>query len=232
MSMARIGGRRRLVRAETTWAPSRKAIRFVTAPRGAHPLDRSMPLLLVVRETLGLADTAREARRIIKGKQVKVDGKICRDHKRGLGLFDTMEVAGKAYRMIPSRSGLRIIEIEKHEANSKVCQVTTKTAVRDGKIQIGLHDGRSILTEKSDAKPGDSLLIELPGQAVKEKLPLEEGAISLITYGANAGRLARIRKIERGLYPRAWLHADNETFEAPLAAVMPVGKEKAVIKVA
>lgn len=229
--MARIGGRRRLVRAETVWAPNRKATRFVTAPRGAHPMDRSMPLLLVIRETLGLADTAREARRIIKGKQVKVDGKVCRDHKRGLGLFDVVEVAEKVYRMVPARNGMKMIAVGKHEATLKACQVTRKVAVKDGKVQIGLHDGRSILTAKSDAKPGDSLLIELPSQAIKERISLEPGALAMITYGANAGKLARIRTIERGLYPRVWLMLDNATFEAPLAAVMPVGKEKSVITV-
>lgn len=195
-------------------------------------MERSLPLMLIIREVLGLAATAREARSIIKGRQVKVDGKICRDQKHGLGLFDIMEVAGKAYRTVPAKNGMKVIEVGKHETAMKVCQVTRKVAVKGGKIQLGLHDGRSILATKSDAKPGDSLLIDLPSQSIKEKLSLEPGALAMITYGANAGKLARIRTIERGLYPRVWLMLDNSTFEAPLAAVMPVGKEKSVITIA
>lgn len=230
--MAKIGGRRRLVRAEVPWAHDRKAVRNVTAPRGAHPLDRSLPLLLIIRDMLKLADTAREARRIIKGRKVKVDGKFCRDHKRGIGLLDVIEVAGKAYRMLPAKTGLRLAEVESREITLKLCKVVGKTAVRNGKIQLGLHDGRSILVEKSDARLGDSLLIELPGQAIKERIPLEQGVLALITCGANSGKLARVKSIERGLFPRAWLLLDSQTFEAPLRLVMPVGKERSVITVA
>jgi len=230
--MAKIGGRRRLVRAEVAWAPDRKAIRFVTAPRGAHPLDRSLPLLLIIRDKLKLAETAREARKIIKGRKVKVDGKVCRDHKRGIGLFDVLEVAGKTYRMLPVKAGLKLKEVDNKEGILKLCKVTCKVAASEGKIQLGLHDGRSILTEKSDVKPGDSLLVELPSQAVKDQIPLEPGVLAVITYGANAGKLARVKSIERGLFPRAWLTIDNQTFEAPLRAVMPVGKERSVITVA
>src|SRR3990172_6085697 len=99
--MAKIGGRRKLGRYEVAWAPAKKTARFVTAPHGAHPLDRSLPLLLIIRDILGLAETAREARRIVKSRQVKVDNKVCTDPRRGLGLFDTFELAGKSYRMVP-----------------------------------------------------------------------------------------------------------------------------------
>ncbi len=230
--MAKIGGRRRLARSEVRWAPEKKAIRSVTAPRGAHPLERSLPLLLIIRDKLRLAETAREARRIIKGRKVKVDGRVCSDHKRGIGLFDTLEVAGKAYRMLPSKAGLALKEIEQREAALKLCKVTRKVAAGKGKIQVGTHDGRNILAEKSDARPGDSLLLELPGQAIKERIPLEPGVLAVITSGANAGSLAKVKSIEKGLFPRVWLMIDNRTFEAPLGAVMPVGRERSVISVA
>jgi small subunit ribosomal protein S4e len=230
--MAKIGGRRKLVRLEIAWAPAKKVARFVTAPRGAHPLERSLPLLLVIRDKLKLAETAREARRIIKGRQVKVDGKVCSDHRHGLGLFDTLEVAGSAYRLVPAKSGFKLAEIKADEARKKLCKITGKSVVRAGKIQLALHDGRSIIVDKTESKVGDSLLLGLPEQKMEDTYKLEQGSLVLVTRGLNMGRVAKIRTIEHGLFPRAWLSADNATFEAPLSAVMPVGKDRAVITVA
>ena len=52
--------------APTSWPVSRKSHVWVTKPApGPHPVKRSMPLLVVVRDLAGYCDTAREARRII-----------------------------------------------------------------------------------------------------------------------------------------------------------------------
>ncbi len=229
--MAKIGGRKRLVRLEVPWAPAVKKVRFVTRPRGSHPLGRSLPLLLIIREVLGLAETAREAKKIIKGRNVSVDGKVVTDPKRGAGLFDAISVGGKSWRLVPRRAKLVLVEIGREELNKKICQITGKTAVKNGKIQLGLHDGKSVLVDKTEDRVGDSLLVMLPEQKIEETFRLEPGVMALVTAGTNAGRIAKVRSVEKGFLQRVWLLSGSEAFEAPLKAVIPVGSEKPAITV-
>ncbi|TMI25623.1 hypothetical protein E6H30_05325 [Candidatus Bathyarchaeota archaeon] len=60
-------------RKEYTWAPR-------TRP-GPHAREKSLPLMIIVRESLGLANIAKEAIKIISEGKVKVDGsKAYRKH--------------------------------------------------------------------------------------------------------------------------------------------------------
>lgn len=216
----------KLKRLATRWAPKKKTAKFVTAPRGAHKLEESLPLLLIVRDMLGLAENAREARKIIKNKAVKVDGKPVKDTKRGVGIFDTIEVGGKCYRLIPKKCFVFV----EAQAGKKIVQIKNKTVVRGGKIQLNLNDGRNILLDKNAYKVRDSLLISLPDQKILEHIPFEPGILVFIIRGSHRGRVAKLINIEKEKR-RVWLEKEGYKFEAPIDAVMPIGKETALIEV-
>jgi len=215
----------RLKRLAVAWAPERKAKKFVTAPRGPHKKDECLPLLLIIRDKLRLGENAREARKIIKGRLVKVDGRIVTDPKAGIGIFDTLEVGGKCYRLVPKKK----LELIVAKPGSKIVQIIGKKVLKGGRIQINLGDGKNILLEKNAYKVLDSLLISLPEQKIIEHVPLEPGVLVFITKGAHRGRLAKLLSIERER-KRVWLEADKKKFEAPLFGVIAVGKEKPLIE--
>jgi small subunit ribosomal protein S4e len=215
----------RIKRAVSLIARERKKVMFITASRGAHRRDASLPLLTIIRDMLKLAETGREARMIIKARLVKVDGKIVTDPKRGLGIFDTLEVGGKAYRIVPRKR----LELVESRAGSKIVQITGKTAVKEGKIQVNLNDGKNMLLSKNEYKVLDSLLISLPDQKVKEHIALEPGITVLITKGMNRGKTAKLVEIERGRN-RVWLEGEGKKFEAPLRGVMAVGRDEPLIE--
>src|SRR5438445_13499483 len=73
-------------RKEHTWAPR-------THP-GPHAREKSLPLMVIVRESLGLANIAKEATRIISNGDVKVEGVVRRDRRFPDGLDDNVEVPG------------------------------------------------------------------------------------------------------------------------------------------
>jgi len=58
----------RLHRKERTWT--------VKSSPGPHPLERAIPLGMIIRDYLKLCDTQREAKRIISNGDVVVDGAI------------------------------------------------------------------------------------------------------------------------------------------------------------
>ncbi len=217
----------RLKRLTTIWAPAKKEHRFISAPRGAHKLAESLPLLSIIRDNLKLADIAREAKKIIKSREVLVDGKICTDHRRGVGLFDSVSLpkANSNYRFV----GGKLVEVNASDSKQKICKIIGKQTIAKGKIQVALHDGRNLLLQKNDYAVGDSLLIEVPEQKVSEHLKFETGALVLVTRGANVGRLAHVHKIERGINHKLWLEHGKEKFEAPFDGVIVVGREKPAI---
>ena len=94
------------------WPILRKERKFVIAPRGSHPKELSLPLLVLIRDVLKIAETGREAKGIITRGEVLVDKKKRKDPKYGVGLFDVVEipVMNKAWRIVP-KNGLSIIEI-------------------------------------------------------------------------------------------------------------------------
>jgi len=70
----------KLHRKERTWT--------VKSSPGPHPLERSIPLTLVVRDYLDLCDTYHEAKSIIADGGVIVDGVKRKNHKFSCGLMD------------------------------------------------------------------------------------------------------------------------------------------------
>ena len=228
------------------WAPAKKEFRFISAPRGAHKLGESLPLLSIIRDNLKLAGIAREAKKIIKSREVLVDGKVCSDHRRGIGLFDSVSLpkANSHHRFV----GGKLVEVNASDSKQKICKIIGKSAVAGGKIQVALHDGRNLLLEisrisensassqkserflpKNNYSVGDSLLLEVPEQKISEHFKFETGALVLVTRGANVGRLAHVHKIERGINKKLWLEHGKEKFEAPFDGVIVVGREKPAI---
>ena len=59
-----------------SWPLPRKTSVWVSKPKpGAHSLERGMPLNMIIRDVLGLANTNREVRAILNQGLVKVDGR-------------------------------------------------------------------------------------------------------------------------------------------------------------
>ena len=74
-----------------SWPLPRKTTVWVTRPApGAHSLEHCMPITLVLRDVLGMAKTAREVRYILHNELAKVDGRIVKDTRRGVGLMDVL----------------------------------------------------------------------------------------------------------------------------------------------
>ena len=212
----------RLKRMTIEWAPEKKVHRFITAPRSGHKMTESLPLLMVVRDVLELAENARESRKIIKGRLVKVDGGIVTDIKRGVGAFDVIEIGGKHYRVLPKK---KIELVNAKHPDTKVVKIVRKKKIRGGKIQLNMSDGRNILIEDSKHEVLDSLVIELPSQKIKQHIPLEPGTTVFITHGQHRGKTAKLEIIERDKN-RVWISSGGKRFEAPLHAVTAIGKEQ------
>ena len=156
-----------------SWPLPRKTTVWVTRQRaGAHSIERSMPLNIIIRDVLGMAKSTREVKRILHKGLVKVDGRIVRDSRRGVGLMDVLTLGEENFRCVLDTNGrLRYRAISDDEAKWKVCRIEGKSTVKGGMTQVHLHDGRNILVDDaSEHKTGDSLKISLPEQDIQDHI--------------------------------------------------------------
>jgi small subunit ribosomal protein S4e len=214
----------------------RKKHHWVVKPSpGAHALDRSVALTVLLRDHLGQAETAREAKAVIGRREVQVDGRVVTDPSFAVGLMDVVTIAktGDHYRIMLDRHGrLTPMKIGKEEAAWKLCRVEDARTLRGGVQQYNLHDGRNLQSTKTAYRPGDTLRIELPRQKVLASYPFKEGATALIISGTHTGQLAKVasHEVVRSSFP------DIVKFKEGISTIKPnvfvVGADKSEVAVA
>jgi small subunit ribosomal protein S4e len=184
--------------APRSWPITRKDKQWVTKPApGAHALEESIPVNVVLRDLLKLCDTASEVRSILAEKSVLVDGKVATSLKQGIGLMDVMSIPKikTSYRvLIDKRGKLNLVKIPEGKENWKLSRIENKTTVTGGKTQLNLHDGRNLLVEKDDYHSGDVLKIEIPSQKILDVYRLAKGSYVLITSGSHVGQIGIIEE--------------------------------------
>lgn len=237
--MVSISGSKKLKRqmAPTFWGITRKDKRFVvTVKPGPHPKSNSIPTAVLLRDTLKLVTTLREAKTAIYEGKVTIDGIKRKSLHHGIGLMDVIELEGisDTYRLVPQKGHvLKPLKIKDSEKSKKLVKVTNKTTIRDGKTQIGFHDGRSLVSD-TKVNIGDSCLMQIPEQKILDVIKLEKGSHVIVTRGINTGQVGSIDEIRDGTFilpKRALVALGERKIEIPTTLVMAVGKEKPIIQI-
>jgi len=190
------------------WPIHRKEFQWIVRPSpGPHSLEKCLPLSVVLRDILGVADTRKEAKKIISQGKVYVDGKVRRKDDFPVGLMDVISMPDlkKFYRILPSHKGLFLNSINKEEASFKLFRVEGRTVVKNGASQIALHDGSNMLVKVEDPESPpevvyetfDTLKVGLPEKQVLDQLKTKKGNVAIITGGKNIGKQGKIVEIEK-----------------------------------
>jgi small subunit ribosomal protein S4e len=238
--MARRGQKRHLKRlpAPRHWPIKRKTAKFTTRViPGPHPKEHSLTLALILREVLGYAENMREVKAILSSGQVKVDGVIRKNPRFPVGLMDVIEITAseERFRLLPKlKGGLRLVSIDEKEATYKLCRIEAKTVIKGGKIQLGLHDGRTLLLTEgqnpADYSTLDTLKVGIPNQKLMKSINMDKGAYAVVTRGKNIGIEGKILEIVKqiGTHTSTVTLQDPEgnRFQTALDYVFVVGKTK------
>ena len=237
--MGTIAGSKKLKRqmAPMFWGINRKDKRFVITVRpGSHSKNNSIPSAVLLRDTLNNVNTLREAKSSIYGGKVKVDGVIQKSLHHSIGLMDVIELDGTTdiYRLVP-KDGHKLvpIKINEKEKSKKLVKVKSKTNITGGKIQLGFHDGRTIITD-TNVNVNDTCLLQIPEQKILDVIKFEKNSQVIIIKGGNAGRVGTINEIKSGTFTlpkRINLLIDDNTVEIPANNTMAIGKEKPIIQI-
>jgi len=207
-----------------------KGVKWTATPRGPHRRGESMPLVDVIKE-LGFADNTREARKIIVGGLVSVDGERCKKLNHGVGLMDIVSLPSlkKDWRIVPRKNGLIINEISHKDAKLKPCRVKVKRLLPKGVMQVTVHDGYAFNTDKKYSV-NDMLVFEIPGRKVVEVVPFATGCSAIVVSGRHRGKTGEIKEIVKGSAARKSLTTvgDSQTLTD---YVFVTGKGKPVVEV-
>jgi small subunit ribosomal protein S4e len=183
-----------------SWPVERKTETFtVKADAGPHG-EAGVPLLIVLRDVLGYADSRKEARYALDQGSIRINGSVVSDEERPVGMFDILafDEREEYYRVFPGEGGrLSLTPIDEESAGSKLGKVVNKKHVPGGDVQLTLHDGQTLVVEEgSDYDGGDSLVVSNDDGEVVAHFEYEEGALVTAVEGAHAGEIGTIDEIQ------------------------------------
>lgn len=188
------------------WPIQRKKFTWTVKPKsGPHPTQQCFPLLIIIRDILKLAETRKEAKKIVAQGKIIVDGKIRRDIRYPVGFMDVVTIPDikKQFRVLASKKGLFLNEVNEDEIDFKLCRIEDKKSLKNGHVELNLHDGRNIVVKVNDAhnpeediyKTLDVIKISIPDQDILEHIKLEEGKLAFLIDGNNIGKYGSITSI-------------------------------------
>jgi small subunit ribosomal protein S4e len=203
------------------WPIERKGSAYIVRPQ--FNLKEGMPLLIILREIMSLAQNRREAKKIIHANHIIVNGKIANDEKTNILLFDTLNIIPlkKAYRLNLTEKGKFFLEeIKEIEAEKKISKIINKTVLKGKKTQLNLSDGRNFLSDIK-GNTNDSVLINLKQGKIEKCLPLKENSNIIVFSGKHVGKTGKIIELnqERKM---AKINSNNEEFNILINQLMVV----------
>jgi small subunit ribosomal protein S4e len=182
-----------------SWPVERKEETF-TVKAGAGPHGSAgVPLVILLRDVLGYADSKKEARYALNQDTILVNGDAVSDHQRPIGMFDILAFTAREeyYRVFPDEGGrLALTPIDADDAESRLGKVVGKRTVRGSDVQLTLHDGTTLVVdEDAEYAPGDSLVVDSESKEVVAHFVYEEGALVTAVDGSHAGEVGTLEEI-------------------------------------
>jgi len=178
------------------WPIVRKGTTYVVKPR--FSVKDGVPVLVVLRDMLKIAQDRSEVKRIIHLKQVLVNERKVNDERNNILFFDTINLIPlkKNYRLELSNKGKFFLqEIKEKEANEKIVKIVNKKTLRGKKTQLNLSDGRNVLSDVK-CNINDSVVVNLKEGKIEKILPLKEKAKVIVFSGKHLGSKGEIEKID------------------------------------
>jgi len=178
------------------WPIKRKGTKYVV--RAKFNLRQGVPILIILRDLMGVARTRKEVKKIIHQKYLLVNNKPVKKEKNAVSLFDviTFVPSKKHYRVGLSEKGVfNTMDVSEKESNQKISKVINKKVLKGKKIQLNLSDGRNFLSDIS-CKTNDSVLINLKENKIEKCISLKKEKNAIVFAGKHSGRTGLIKKVD------------------------------------
>ncbi len=175
------------------WQMRKKEKKYIVSPSpGPHPKHACIPLGMLLRDYLGYARTMKEARFILNAGYVKVDGCTRKEKNFPVGLMDILSIGNERFVVLPGKSGFYL---RKTGMNTKLAKIVKKMSIKKGRMQIGFHDGKNIITDMKDLKTGSVAVFDFVGRKITGVVEMNKGSRVIITSGKKMGHVGKVEKI-------------------------------------
>ncbi len=178
--------------APRNWPIERKGTVYVVGTR--FNLNEGIPVLIILRDILKLAQDRREVKKIIHLRQILANAKPIKDEKNVIMFFDVLSILPlkKHYRLELSEKGkFYLNEIKESESDKKTAKIIGKKIMKGKKVQLNLSDGRNFLSDIK-CSINDSVIINLKTKKIEKCLPLKEKAKAIVFAGKHSGKKGEI----------------------------------------
>jgi len=178
------------------WPVARKGKKFVVRP--SHSNEKGLPILIILRDVLGVAKTRKEVKKAIHEKNLLINGRAVRNEKNSAVLFDVLTIvpSKKNYRIELTTNGkFKVEEIKATEAKTKIAKIVDKKTLKGKKTQLNLSDGSNTLYDKK-CSTGESVIIDVKTKKIEKILPLKTKSKVLVYAGKHAGKQGTVDAID------------------------------------
>jgi len=214
-----------------TWQIKRKGQKYTIRPKpGSQKKEYCMPITTLLKTDLDFLKTKKESRKMLKTKEVLVDGRRRTSYRYPLGLMDvlTLKDEKKNYRVLLTEKGkIKAYEIDEKESKLKLCKIKDKKTIKKGKTQVITEDGRTILTDDKNLKRSDTILITLPEQTIKEIVKIEKSSTAYIIGGKHIGKTGVIEEVNEN---QVSIKTKEGVVKTVKKFIFATGKQKPLIK--
>jgi len=200
-----------------SWPLPRKGKKYIIMPKTNYKLEYSIPLVVLIRDILKLANNSNETKKIIKSGEIEVNNQTIKDEKSAAGLFDiiTIKKINKSYIVLLTNKGKLFLKETKDKI--KISKVIGKKILNKGKTQINLFGGQNLIT-KDKINVNDSLLFDLDKKKTKI-LALEKNCEVFIIAGRDRGAKAKVHEVKQN---KVLIKIEGKQSEIPTKNVVVV----------
>jgi small subunit ribosomal protein S4e len=191
------------------WPIARTGNKYLAVP--SHNKNEALPLVIVMRELLGLVKTKKELKKVLNEKKVLVNGKIVQETNYPISLFDSLAIPSinKYFRIVLAAKKLSLIPITEKEINTGLFKVINKILVAKGKTQLNLSNGRNMITSEK-IQVGNFVAVDNIKNKIIKIIPLEKDTKVIVIKGKHMGESGKIKEIvKEGQNNIAKIKADN-----------------------
>jgi len=194
-----------------SWPVVRKGTKYVVRP--SHDLAKGIPLLIVLRDILGVAKNRKEAKKILNEGKVLVNSKVRKDVNLSLSLFDILKIGDEKYQVVFKN---KKISVERTDSEKRTAKIIGIKILKKGRMQINLMNGENFLYDKK-VKVGDSVLLE--DNKIIKILELKKGSKVLAIKGKHLGEFGIIKEIENKV---AEIESNGEKIKVGIRNLMAI----------
>ncbi|MDE1761613.1 MAG: hypothetical protein KGH59_01790 [Candidatus Micrarchaeota archaeon] len=175
----------------------RKDSKFMLRPSpGRHTKEGSIAISTFLREKIGVASSAAEARKVIIAGKVEINGRVRRSYKYPIGFGDIVRIIPSNESYIIAAGKYGAFEPKKVEKDAKRTLKVVGKYIAEGKKQMIRLNNGNIFNFDKEVKVNDSVIVDQ--RKISKVLKFEKGASCIVIKGMHAPESGKISEIKEG----------------------------------